>query len=128
MGATLVADPLPDVPAGAFALLAADLELIADELAPETVIAGTPSVRSRELWTSADGRHESGVWEITPGVVSDVESAEVFVVISGRARVEVQDGPVLELAPGVVGSFPAGARTVWHVTDTLRKVYTVAIA
>ena len=92
------------------------------------MIDGAPTVAERVLVTSADGRHESGVWEITPGVSTDVEAEEVFLVVSGRARVEVDGGPVLELSPGVAGAFAAGDRTTWHVTETLRKLYCVSLS
>ena len=66
-----------------------------------------------------------GVWQITPGVVSDVEADELFVVISGRATVEIDGGPTLELEPGVAGVLRAGDRTVWRIHETLRKVFQV---
>jgi uncharacterized cupin superfamily protein len=66
---------------------------------------------------------ERGVWEHTPGVSRDVEADELFVVLSGRATVEFDEGGVLELGPGDVGVVPAGAHTTWHVHETLRKVF-----
>jgi uncharacterized protein len=120
-------DPPPLVPPLVpFAIAAGELALGDDELPAEQVLEGDPRVRSRTLWTSADGSVETGVWEITPGVSTDVEAEETFVVVSGAATVEIEGGATLELAPGVVGGFPAGARTVWRVAETLRKVYTVA--
>jgi uncharacterized cupin superfamily protein len=112
-----------------FALDAATLALEEPESLPaEQVRDGAPTVAERALWTSPDGTVESGIWEITPGVSTDVEAAEVFLVVSGRAVVEIEGGPVLELAPGVVGSFAGGERTVWRVGETLRKLYTVSTA
>ena len=92
-------------------------------LDPANVMDGDPKVRSRTLWRSPDGRSQRGVWEITPGTVRDVEVDEMFVVLTGRARVVIEGGPTLELAPGTVGILNAGDRTVWRVTETLRKVY-----
>ena len=67
---------------------------------------------------------EIGVWEMTPGVMRDVEADEVFVVLSGSATVEFADDSVpLRLGPGDVVRLAAGAKTVWTVTETLRKVY-----
>jgi uncharacterized cupin superfamily protein len=111
-----------------FALDAATLALDpAEPLPAEQVLEGAPSVAERALWSSPDGTVESGIWEITAGVSTDVEAAEVFLVVSGRAVVEIQDGPTLELVPGVVGSFAGGERTVWRVHETLRKLYTVSL-
>jgi uncharacterized cupin superfamily protein len=67
---------------------------------------------------------EVGVWEMTPGVMSDVEADEVFVVLTGLATVDFTDGTAsLQLRPGDVVRLAAGAETVWTVTETLRKVY-----
>jgi len=114
--------------AAPFALDAATLELGEPQpLASEQVISGAPSVAERALWTSPDGTVESGIWEITAGVSTDVEAAEVFLVVSGRATVEIEHGPTLELQAGDVGSFAGGEHTVWRVHETLRKLYTVAL-
>jgi uncharacterized protein len=108
-----------------FALLATDVELEPGKLAADQVLDGQPRVCLRRLWASADGRQEAGLWEITPGVVTDVEADEVFVVLSGNATVEIADRPSLELGPGVAGAFRAGTRTTWRVYETLRKFYCV---
>ncbi|HLI60000.1 MAG TPA: cupin domain-containing protein [Solirubrobacteraceae bacterium] len=111
-----------------FALDASGLALGASEpLPPEQVLEGAPATAERALWASPDGAVESGIWEITPGVGTDVEAPEVFLVLSGRATVEIEDGSTLELSPGVVGSFAGGERTVWRVRETLRKLYTVSL-
>lgn len=74
-----------------------------------------------------DGQ-ELGVWEMTPGAARDVEADEVFVVLSGHATVVLDDSPerVLTLGPGDVVRLTAGMRTLWTVTETLRKVYLTA--
>jgi hypothetical protein len=103
----------------------ADLELEPAPLDPATILAGSPDVSELVLATSEDGRVVRGVWQITPGVVRDVEADELFVVVSGRATVEVEDGPTLELEPGVVGVLRAGDRAVWRIHETLRKVFQI---
>jgi uncharacterized protein len=105
----------------------AALELERDELPEEQVVAGTPEVRSRVLDASRDGRIERGVWEITPGVVTDVEADELFVVVTGRATIEVEGGPTLEVGPGDAVVLQPGWRTRWTVHETLRKVYQVTV-
>jgi hypothetical protein len=70
------------------------------------------------------GGLEVGVWEMTPGVMNDVEAEEVFVVLSGAATVAFANGSdTLHLGPGDLVRFAAGTETVWTVTETLRKVY-----
>lgn len=111
-----------------FALDTATLALGAAEPLPaDQILEGEPTVAERALWTSPEGTVESGIWEITAGVSTDVETAEVFLVVSGRAVVEIEGGPTLELTAGVVGSFAGGERTVWRVHETLRKLYTVSL-
>ena len=68
---------------------------------PRTGVADTRPVR----------RPRVGVWEMTPGVMSDVEADEVFVVLSGAATVEFDDGTApLTLGAGDVVRLAEGAR------------------
>ena len=90
-------------------------------LSPDQVVSGDPRVSAHALLESPD--LEVGVWEHTAGVSTDVEADEVFIVLSGRATVEVVGGPTLELAPGTIGFLDAGSRTTWTVHETVRKVY-----
>lgn len=85
-------------------------------------LGGTPHTGVAEL--GSFGGFDVGIWEMTPGVMSDVEADEVFVVLSGAATVEFDDGtPPLTLGAGDVVQLAEGTRTVWTVTETLRKVY-----
>ncbi|WP_415774042.1 cupin domain-containing protein [Paraburkholderia sp. J8-2] len=70
----------------------------------------------------ADGSR-LGIWEITPGTVCDTEVEETFVVLCGRATVEIEGAGTVELSSGTICYLPAGARTIWHIHETLRKVY-----
>ncbi|MCF8527218.1 MAG: cupin domain-containing protein [Candidatus Nanopelagicales bacterium] len=69
--------------------------------------------------------YEVGVWEHAAGRSTDIETDEVFVVISGSGRVLLENGDVLELAPGTVGVLYAGTRTTWVIDEPLRKVWIV---
>ena len=104
-----------------FALSVPAAALEPDPLAPESVLAGSPEVSSLVL--HSDDRVERGIWQITPGTVTDTEADEVFTVVSGRATIEIEDGPTLEVGPGDVVVFTEGARTTWTVHETLRKTY-----
>jgi uncharacterized cupin superfamily protein len=96
-----------------------------DRLDPAQVVSGDPRTAGLVLDEQAGAERtvERGIWEITPGVVTDVEADEMFVVLSGRATIEIQDGPTLEVGPGDVAVLPEGAVTRWTVHETLRKVY-----
>jgi uncharacterized protein len=92
-------------------------------LEPDQIVDGDPQVSGRVLDTSADGKVERGIWQHTAGVSRDTESDEIFVVLTGRATIEVEDGPTLEVGPGDVGLLHAGDRTTWTVHEDLRKVF-----
>ena len=100
-----------------------DAELDADPLDASQVVSGDLGVRVLTLHDSDD--LAVGVWQHSTGVSTDVEADEIFVVLSGRATVEVAGGPTLEVGPGDVGLLPVGARTTWTVHETLRKIYVV---
>ncbi len=94
-------------------------------LEPTQLLGDPPEVSGLVLDTSADGRVERGIWEHGPGTSRDTEADEIFVILTGRATVEVEDGPTLQLSPGTVGLLHAGDRTIWRVHETLRKVFQV---
>ncbi len=101
----------------------ADQELTDDPLPVDQVVTGDPRVAVHEL--AEDDAVAVGVWQHTAGTSTDVESDEVFVVLRGRATIEVAGGPTLQVGPGDVGMLAAGARTTWTVHEDLRKVYVV---
>ena len=98
---------------------AASLELDLEPLPTDQVVEGAPATGYAELTETI------GVWEHTPGTSTDVESDEVFVVLSGSATVSFDDPALepIELRAGSVARLTAGMRTVWTVRETLRKVY-----
>lgn len=102
---------------------AAAVPLSHEPLRADSVTDGAPTSATAPLATLGDT--EIGVWEMTPGTASDVETDEVFVVISGRARIEFVSPalPPLQVEPGSIVRLSAGMRTLWTVSETLRKVY-----
>ncbi|MFP3990563.1 cupin domain-containing protein [Streptomyces sp. E11-3] len=110
-----------------FAVHIPDVALEPEPLEAEQIVSGEPEVTGKVLWESADGRQLRGIWQITPGVVTDTEANELFVVVSGRATVEVEGGDTLELAPGVAAVLREGDRTTWTVHETLRKAYHISL-
>ncbi|MFF4359232.1 cupin domain-containing protein [Streptomyces sp. NPDC001604] len=108
-----------------FVLHIPDVELEPEPLDPEQIVSGTPEVSGKVVWESADGRQVRGVWQITPGVVTDTEADELFVVISGSATIEVEGGPTLTVGPGDMALLGEGDRTTWTVHETLRKAYAI---
>ncbi|MFJ7266037.1 cupin domain-containing protein [Streptomyces sp. NPDC099050] len=108
---------LPDVP---------DSALEPDELDPAQIVSGNPVVTGKVLWEAPDGSQVRGIWQITPGVVTDTEANELFVVVSGRATIEVEGGATLEVGPGSACVLREGDRTTWTVHETLRKAYHIS--
>lgn len=107
--------------AGVDFVAAASIDLEYAPVDAEQIVEGSPVVGVAEL--GVFGEIEYGVWEHSVGASSDVETDEVFIVLAGTATVSFDDGVVVELGPGYVGRLREGQRTVWTVTETLRKVY-----
>lgn len=110
----------------AFAPLdATAVELASAPVADELRVDGSPRTGSIELGRVSGAT--VGIWEMTVGSMRDIEDDELFVVISGRATVELLEDArpvrVIELQPGSVCRLDAGMHTRWHVTAALRKIY-----
>lgn len=104
---------------------AATIDLAHEPVPAEQSVNGDPTTAATAL-EQFEGL-EVGVWEMTPGVMNDVETDEVFVVLTGAATVEFANGsPTLQLGRGDLVRLAAGAKTIWTVTETLRKVYLTA--
>ena len=95
------------------------------DLEPSDVMDGAPL--TAELTVTSVGEAEVGIWQITPGVVTDTEADELFVVVSGRATVVVEGGATLEIGPGDAAVLREGDRTTWTVHETLRKAYHITL-
>jgi mannose-6-phosphate isomerase-like protein (cupin superfamily) len=50
---------------------------------------------------------------------------ETVVVLDGEAKLEIGDGPTLELKAGDIISLPKGALTTWHVTSAFREFWVI---
>ncbi|MFF4121251.1 cupin domain-containing protein [Streptomyces sp. NPDC001714] len=108
-----------------FALHIPDAELEPDPLDPAQIVSGRPEVAGKVLWESADGKQIRGIWQITPGVVTDTEADELFVVVSGSATIKVEGGATFTVGPGDMAVLRAGDRTTWTVHEMLRKAYAI---
>lgn len=59
-------------------------------------------------------------------VVWTLPAREIFMVLEGKARIEIADGPTLELEPGDIASLPEGAETTWHLTTPFKELWVLA--
>ena len=48
---------------------------------------------------------------------------ETVLIIEGAARIEIEDGPTLELKAGDMASLPKGAVTTWHLTLPFKEIW-----
>ena len=94
-----------------------DIELI------HRPLPNTRDVTTVVALIDTEGDMEVGVWEHSVGTSTDTEVEEVFVVRQGRGTVTCDEGGEIELLPGTVGLLPSGAKTVWSITEPLRKVW-----
>ena len=98
-----------------------------EAVAAEDTVSGSPHQGIAELGTM--GSADVGIWELREGVVTDTEVDELFVVLTGGARIEfldaennVIDEPI-DVAQGDVMRLVGGSRTRWTVENHIRKVY-----
>lgn len=99
-----------------------------EDIAAEDVVSGEPKQGVVELGEL--GGTDIGVWELTQGAVTDTETDEFFVVVSGGATIEILEGEgsgtSVTVAAGDTMRLAAGTRTKWIVNDHIRKVYIAA--
>lgn len=78
-------------------------------------------------WLFDDGEAMAGLWKPHPDRSSYpghvIPARETIVVVSGTVRIEIEDGPTLELATGDMASLPKGAVTTWHPSPDFREVW-----
>ena len=101
---------------------AAAVELEHEPVPAEQARGGEPTTAAVEI--GEFGGLEIGVWEMSPGVMSDIEADEIFVVLSGNATVEFADGTdPLRLGPGDVVRLAAGAEMVGIMSSLFQPFY-----
>lgn len=103
---------------------ASSADLVMEPAPAEQVISGEPMTGFIELgmW----GGKEVGVWEMSTGVMSDVEVDEVCIILSGSGSVQRTIGSTTvhqDLKPGAVFELHEGEETIWTVNKSVRKIY-----
>ena len=72
----------------------------------------------------------AGLWRITRQGSMTLPwmppSRETMLVLEGEVRIEIADGPTLNLKPGSMASFPPGTEMTWHVTTPFKDMYVIA--
>jgi uncharacterized cupin superfamily protein len=103
--------------------LSANRLLCADVLSEPVEPDGGSAALTTASVTLVEGADEIGLWEAGPGIDTDTEADEVFLVLAGAGSVAFEDGSTIALRPGVLVRLREGDRTTWTITDRLRKLY-----
>ena len=75
----------------------------------------------------ADDAVQAGLWK--PGETAgrtielELEAHETVLVLAGTGTLQVDGGPVIELAAGVMISLPKGTRTTWVVDADFKEFW-----
>jgi uncharacterized protein len=101
-------------------------------LEPRGQREGADSGDPQISWTAFDSSDDVkvGVWEAAPGgwPIVNRENTETCYIVSGRATITDGDtGAKNEISAGHVVTFPRGWSGRWDVTETIRKVYCIAV-
>lgn len=79
-------------------------------------------------WLRQDEDVQAGIWRCTTDEQPDVheaefESNETVLILSARVRVEIVDGPTVELAAGDTASFVKGTIGRWTLLDDVEEFF-----
>jgi len=86
--------------------------------AEEHVLFDTGPLRAGLTRLSTEADRTPLVWELP--------ATEVLLVLEGEARIEIEDGPQLELKTGDMACLPKGAMTTWHLTLPFKEMWVLA--
>lgn len=74
-----------------------------------------------------DGDAMGGLWKPDPAVTEYADhvlpARETIVVVTGSVRIEVENGPTLDLNVGDMASMPKGTATTWHPSPDFKEVW-----
>ena len=70
----------------------------------------------------------AGLWRSVPAITPQqmqwtAPSREVKIVLAGTSRIEIKDGPTLELKAGDVASLPRGASATWSFSADYQEMW-----
>ena len=87
-----------------------------------------PQLSGIEVELAGAGDNRSGIWECQPGQFErQLANAEVMHILTGAGTFTPTGGVAKEFCAGDTLFFPANTTGVWHVRETLRKVYVVMV-
>jgi len=108
----------------AVGVIAATAEVVAWPIPGEDIIVGNPDAQGTIFSRSDDSCLARGVWRCTPGkFIWHFTWDETLSVFEGRATLELDDGGIIELEPGVVAFIGRGQDVTWTVHETIVKSF-----
>lgn len=91
---------------------------------PERIISGNPAQTAHNLFASADGRFNSGIWECQRGAWRVVFAESEFChILEGVIVVTGDDGSQATYRAGDAFVTPAGFTGTWEIVEPARKFY-----
>jgi uncharacterized cupin superfamily protein len=92
----------------------------------EKCVAGQPTQRSWNHFTSSDDKFFAGIWEAEPGCWKIRYTENEFCqILSGRSILRDASGKETTLEAGDNFVIPAGFEGEWEVVETTRKIYAI---
>lgn len=92
----------------------------------DRIISGDPAQAAWNLYTSADGRFNSGIWECAPGKWRVVCPEQEFCqLLAGVIVITSDDGFVRTVRAGDAFVSPAGFTGTWDVQEPAKKYYAI---
>ena len=90
----------------------------------DRIVAGDPVQRAQNLFTSADGRFNSGVWRAEKGTWRVVFTESEFChILEGVIVVRGDDGSEATFKAGDAFVSPAGFTGTWEIVEPAKKYY-----
>jgi len=90
----------------------------------DRILAGDPVQTANNLFRSADGRFNSGVWEAQPGKWRVVFTESEFChLLAGVIVVTGDDGSQCTFRAGDAFVSPAGFTGTWEILEPAKKLY-----
>jgi len=94
--------------------------------AADRILGGDPVQRVWNLYGSADGRFQAGIWECAPGRWRVVFTESEFChLLAGVIAVTGDDGSERTYRAGDAFVSPAGFTGIWDVREQARKYYAI---
>ena len=90
------------------------------------MISGDAAQNAINVFASADGRFNSGIWESAPGKWRVVcPESEFCHLLAGVIVITSDDGSIATFRAGDAFVSPAGFTGTWEVVETAKKFYAI---